>query len=278
MWTEHGTKWAMLLALVACVGACGAPDAGARDVFSASGEPDGMQPPAQPEPDRDACGLAGTVRDCDCGQATAGKQTCTQGGWGACACGADPAHTAAGAAGASGAAADASPRPAVADEPPPGVEFQWAERDPSQRVECEPGHYVGTFSCDLFIVTNDGMPAFELNGTIDMQLEQTMDGELLRIADGTFVSAAAVAIPAWGDIVGELDCSRGRFDGQIQNGRFSVALGLPIPFTEGIFEGDLSADYDAATASMNDGVWDMIGNLDGFPGSCAGTWSAMRAP
>jgi hypothetical protein len=48
--------------------------------------------------------------------------------------------------------------------------------------------------------TNDGMPAFELTGTIDMQLEQTMHREILRIADGTFVSAAAVAIPAWGDI------------------------------------------------------------------------------
>jgi hypothetical protein len=170
------------------------------------------------------------------------------------------------------------PASALEQEPPTGVVFDWPETDPDDVVECEPGHYVGMFSCPLYIVTQDGMPAFELTGTVDMQLEQTMDGELLRIADGTFVSAAAVAIPAWGDIVGELDCSRGRFEGRIENGRFSVALGIPIPFTEGVFEGELSADYDARQAAMHDGVWDMVGNLDGFPGSCAGSWSATRVP
>jgi len=133
------------------------------------------------------------------------------------------------------------------------------------------------FSCGPRIVTADGEPAFELSGTVDMHLEQTADGEILRIADGTFASARAVAIPAWADVVGELDCSTGRFAGRLENGQFSVALGLPIPFTQGTFMGDLSADYDPALQALDDGDWNMVGQLDGFPGSCMdGTWNAVR--
>lgn len=165
------------------------------------------------------------------------------------------------------------------EEPPTGVTFEWPETDPTNAVSCEPGRYVGMYSCALHIINMDGDAAFMLMGTVDMLLEESMDGEILRIADGKFFSASAGAIPAWGDIVGELDCSSGRFDGRLENGRFSVALGLPIPFTEGTFEGDLSADYNGDSMTLEDGLWDMAGQLDGFPGYCmGGTWSAMRVP
>jgi hypothetical protein len=180
-------------------------------------------------------------------------------------------------------AAEAEPRAtdpggAPQAEPPTGVSFDWPETDPGTAVQCMPGHYLGAFSCELRIIAEGGPAAFPLMGTIDLELRETADGELLRIANGTFVSAAAVAIPAWGDVVGELDCSTGRFEGELQNGKFSVALGIPVPFTEGTFMGPLSADYDAQTAELR-GDWNMIGELDGFPGSCTGgTWSVQLVP
>jgi hypothetical protein len=172
-------------------------------------------------------------------------------------------------------AADNTPAVDPAEQPPErtGVVFEWPETDPAAGGACKPGHYVGEFSCRLHIIATDGPGAFDLSGVIDMQLEQSADGELLRIRDGKFLSTAAAAIPVSADIVGELQCSRARFEGRLENGIFSVALGLPIPFTEGTFSGPLESDYDRDTAAMT-GLWNMVGELDGFPGSCMdGTWS-----
>jgi hypothetical protein len=81
------------------------------------------------------------------------------------------------------------------------------------------------------------------------------------------------------DIVGELNCSTSEFQGRLENGKFSVALGLPIPFTEGTFAGPLQSPYDMANAALSGGRWNMTGELDGFPGSCMdGTWSAHWVP
>jgi hypothetical protein len=162
---------------------------------------------------------------------------------------------------------------------PTGVMFTWPETNPDGGGLCKPGHYVGKFSCRLYIIETSGPGAFDLSGTVDMHLEQTMDGELLRIADGQFSSTAAGAIPAQADIVGELNCSQSKFEGSLQNGTFSVALGLPVPFTQGTFSGPLNADYDKSAAQMVNGVWNMMGQLDLFPGSCMnGTWSAQWVP
>jgi hypothetical protein len=160
-----------------------------------------------------------------------------------------------------------------------GVTFDWPETEPSSGgAGCKPGRYVGEYACRLYIIDTSGEGAFDVSGTIDMQLEQTPDGELLRIADGHFASATLAAIPMTADIVGELDCSSARFEGRLENGLFSVALGLPIPFTVGTFSGPLSSDYDRDAAAL-DGAWDMMGELDGFPGTCmGGSWSARWVP
>jgi hypothetical protein len=178
------------------------------------------------------------------------------------------------------ASAPVAATPAIDAAPSPpektGVIFDWPETDPSASRNCMPGRYVGEFSCRLFIVVSDGDGAFDVSGTIDMQLEQTADGELLRIAGGRFESATLAAIPMSADVVGELDCSTSRFEGRLENGVFSVALGLPIPFTEGTFSGPLGSEYDPATATLT-GTWDMMGELDGIPGTCMnGNWSAQR--
>jgi hypothetical protein len=128
----------------------------------------------------------------------------------------------------------------------------------------------------LYIVATNGPGAFDVSGTVDMQLEQSADGELLRIANGKFSSDTLAAIPVNADIVGELHCSTSEFDGQLENGTFSVALDLPVPFTQGTFSGPLSADYDKSAAQMDNGKWNMMGELDLVPGSCMdGTWSAQ---
>lgn len=160
-----------------------------------------------------------------------------------------------------------------------GVTFDWPETEPSTGgAGCKPGHYVGEYACRLYIIDTSGEGAFDVSGTIDMQLEQTPDGEFLRIADGHFASATLAAIPMTADIVGELDCSSARFEGRLENGLFSVALGLPIPFTVGTFSGPLSSDYDRDAAAL-DGAWEMMGELDGFPGTCmGGSWSAHWVP
>lgn len=205
--------------------------------------------------------------------------------------GTDAAGTAAagaagtGTAGTGAAGTGAAGIGAAPDDVPPaptGVVFDWPETVPSDSSApgaCKPGRYVGEYACRLYIVASEGDGAFDIFGTIDMQLEQTARGELLRIADGQLLGAAAAAIPMSADIVGELDCARSRFEARLENGWFSVALGLPIPFTDGTFSGPMTASYDKGTFAMNDGAWNMTGQLAGFPGSCMnGTWSAQWVP
>lgn len=155
-----------------------------------------------------------------------------------------------------------------------GVMFSWEETDPRKKVACKAGHYVGTYMCRLFIVVTEGEGAFDVSGTVDLVLEQSANGELFRVQNGKFNSATLAAIPVRADVLGELDCSAGKFDGRLERGVFSVALDLGIPFTEGMFSGPLTADYDQTTAALT-GTWNMQGELDGFPGSCMnGSWSA----
>lgn len=170
--------------------------------------------------------------------------------------------------------------PVPFSEPPPertGVTFDWKETDPNDRALCKPGHYVGEYMCRLFIITTDGEGAFNVSGTVDMQLEQSTEGELLHVKNGRFTSATLAAIPVTADILGELNCSASQFEGRLENGRFSVALGLGIPFTDGTFSGPLVGAYEPSTLALR-GTWDMKGELAGFPGSCMnGSWSVMWA-
>ena len=152
--------------------------------------------------------------------------------------------------------------------------LDWKETDPNTKTPCKPGHYVGEYMCRLFIIRMDGDGAFDVSGTVDMQLEQSTQGELLRVQNGKFTSATLAAIPVAAEIVGELNCSASKFEGRLENGTFSVALGLDIPFTQGTFSGPLTGDYEAGPSALS-GTWNMVGELDGFPGSCMNrSWSA----
>ena len=250
--------------------------------------------------------VRGSVQDCVCASGTRGLAMCIVSGYGTCSCVENAASAIApseptptgtgagtgtgandGAAGAAGgvpvmAGSAASQTGPPIDLVPPeahaptGVIFDWPETDPNNHSPaCKAGHYVGEYACRLYIGVMAGSGAFDVAGMIDLRLEQTPDGELLRIADGELIGAALAAIPMHADIVGELNCSDSRFDGRLENGTFSVALGLPVPFTEGTFSGPLTADYDHDAAQLVNGEWNMQGELDLVPGSCMnGTWSA----
>jgi hypothetical protein len=158
---------------------------------------------------------------------------------------------------------------------PTGVAFEWKETDPaSMRRPCKSGRYIGQYMCRLFIASMQGYGAFDVAGTVDLELHQSTEGELFRVQNGRFTSATLGAIPVAADIVGALDCSSLKFEGRLENGTFSVALGLDLPFTQGTFAGPLNASYDDRTLTLM-GTWDMVGELDGIPGSCMnGSWSA----
>ena len=71
--------------------------------------------------------------------------------------------------------------------------------------------------------------------------------------------------------------AQGKFGVRLENGVFSVALGLDMRFTQGTFSGPLVSDYDVMAAASVNRAWNMMGELDGFPGSCMnGSWSAQR--
>jgi hypothetical protein len=182
--------------------------------------------------------------------------------------------TAAATGGSAGSAPNVTPPPRPEKT---GVIFDWPDTmaGASPTPACKAGRYVGEYKCRLYIVATTGDGAFDVTGTIDMQLEQVTRGELLRVANGKFASATLAAIPMTADIVGELACSKSRFEGRLENGKFSVALGLPVPFTEGTFSGALTSDYDHDQSTLTEGAWDMEGELDLVPGSCKdGSWSA----
>jgi hypothetical protein len=219
------------------------------------------------------CGAPGQARVCGCAGGATGTQACAAGVWLPCACVPTPSAT-----NSLPTVMVAGSPAASAAEPAPqktGVTFDWPETAPGTAPPCKAGHYVGDYSCRLYIINTMGNGAFDVSGTIDMQLEQSAGGELLRVANGKFSGNSLAVIPLAADIVGELDCSAAKFTGRLDNGTFSVALGLGVPFTQGTFSGPLNSDYEPATAKLVNGLWNMMGELDGFPGTCMnGSWSA----
>src|ERR1019366_4823647 len=85
---------------------------------------------------------------------------------------------------------------------------------------------------------------------------------------GLFIAAAA-------DLSGTLDCSLGKFDGQLLNGEYGFNLGgMPAPDPNNKFQGPLNSDYNGTTATFVNGQWSM--NIAG-EGPCIGTWTASYA-
>jgi hypothetical protein len=149
---------------------------------------------------------------------------------------------------------------------------------------CQTGVYSGTFSCDFYMQPDAGIGNVPdsggvgpITGTLSFMLTQDvkMSGELSTTdtASGTFMASTGFFIAAQADLTGSLDCSQGKFSGNLVNGIFGLSLGggPPAPDPNNMFQGPLISNYDGTSSTFVDGQWSMY--IMGY-GSCIGTWTA----
>jgi len=151
----------------------------------------------------------------------------------------------------------------------------------NEDTNCKAGHYVGTFNGTYHSVAwGNGAPPLTISATasfgrpgLEFWLERiprdcqsdeefcpdfTVKGGKIRGHSNPFStgdeaaagsSAPTLAIRFEIDFGGNLDCSRGQFEGLLENGCYDLATLL---FR---FNGTAPAMYDAATSSFTDGMW-----------------------
>lgn len=257
--------------LACCLWGCGDPD----DTSTALEPEQGATPGS-------VCGVVNETRACSCMNGSSGAQACSAQGWTFCACSGAPSP--------SGMTSSPSPlgNPGDPSVTPPGnlradIVFDW-QRSEASSGSCEPGNYDGTFvglySSGLTFV-NAPIPVFAL-GTgltpgLNFTLEQTADGETLRIANGKMTGTADGLFPFNGSITGTLNCSTNRFEA-VLDGYYSLGVDGVGKFH---FKGPLLAVYDPATHTMTSGTWEVVEYdpkpvLPGAGGG--GTWSAGWKP
>jgi hypothetical protein len=149
----------------------------------------------------------------------------------------------------------------------PNVVFDWPESDPT--LVCLPGTYSGQFNCQMY--ASGSFPTAPVTGSVSFSLEQSGNGELLQIENGTLLGTAAAAAPIEfsADLVGELDCATDQFRADAMNGLFSDGLLL-----NGAFGGALEGTLDRANQTLV-GTWSL-----GIPlqPPCVGGFSVVRTP
>ncbi|HEX4479016.1 MAG TPA: hypothetical protein VH142_28225 [Polyangiaceae bacterium] len=160
--------------------------------------------------------------------------------------------------------------------PDPGL-FNWPETNPDGGGEqlCKPGHYVGTYQCDIRFpagfpgATADASSGFMVSGPVDLELDQGQDGEFLDVSGGTLKSTAVGILQLGATVVGKLDCLNGLFDGSLQDGTVSIP---PFP-SGGSFTGPMAASFSATGPGLS-GTWTLIGGPQFGGTTCTGPWSA----
>jgi hypothetical protein len=242
-----------------------------------------LPPAEQGAPPGSVCGVVNATQACSC-SSSSGAQSCTANGWTFCGC----SSAGVGMGGMPGAALPGGGTAGTSLVTPAGnlradIVFDWPRTEPSSG-SCEPGNYEGTFvglyASGLTFV-NAPIPVFAL-GTgltpgLNFTLEQTADGETLRIANGKMTGTADGAFPFLGTITGTLNCKTNVFDAEL-DGHYSLGL-------DGIgqwhFKGPLLAKYDPGTHTMTGGTW-KVTEYDPppvVPGAGGeGTWSAGWLP
>ncbi|HEX4473694.1 MAG TPA: hypothetical protein VH142_01380 [Polyangiaceae bacterium] len=151
----------------------------------------------------------------------------------------------------------------VFSNPPvdPTIQFNWPVDNPSPSLTCEPGHYAGTFTgFYASYLTFVGVP-IPVAGNVDLRLDQSSNGEFYTITDGTVQGTVDVILAQYKcDIVGTLDCAQKKLvNGRLENCTYCVGVFLGdsgiCGGVEGHFAGPLTADYDAANQSFENGLW-----------------------
>lgn len=162
--------------------------------------------------------------------------------------------------------AAASPRPDLDRN----ATFDWPETAPGDGSLCQPGTYVGTFTCvyaDLGIT---------LEGPVTLQFEKSMDGEFLDLADAKLDGVGGV-FGFSAQLAGRLDCTTLQFSAEVTTGVYGV--GFPDLPPSGTFTGTLQGALDRDTAQL-EGEWALLSDLAAISssGDCVGPWTAGLKP
>jgi len=200
-----------------------------------------------------SCATPNQTQACMC-DSSAGRQVCTQAGWGECECDGVNVDLTAGQAGHAG--------PAPAGNLRTDINFDWQETS-AAAGPCQAGEYVGTFECQF-----ESMPVMPM-GPVTMRLEASADGEFLEVRDG-IIDAQTMGPMLHADLEGQLDCTNRRFEARMLNGMAAIIPGLPF----NTFEGTLSGDYEPTTATIT-GEWHIVTSQGWM---CPGTWSVALTP
>ena len=155
--------------------------------------------------------------------------------------------------------------PADLPVPDPNVIFEWPETDPAARGACEPGLYIGQFSCAWRDPQNP-LSNVEVLGPVSFTLRESQNGEFLEIADGRIDGTAFILMPFSAELIGNLDCVTDSFQGQAVNGISLITT----------FAGTLGGDLDRPTQTLR-GDWSFTPDV-APTGSCDGPWWAARQP
>ena len=163
--------------------------------------------------------------------------------------------------------------PTVHKTPPgPSMMLDWDEATGGKPVNCEPGHYVGTFMCDL--ATAD-LGTAHISGPVELTLQQSKNGEFLEISDAHISGFALLFLNFQATLAGRLECTTRKLSAMAVNG--AVGLGsadlLPVLGFSGQLNGEL-----ATGGELLSGTWSFPVTLpDGSQlGTCVGPWTATR--
>lgn len=216
-----------------------------------------------------SCATVNATQACGCGNQFSGRQVCTGGGWSMCECD--------GAGGGSLTGSGGTAAPGVLDHSgdPLGnarsdINFDW-ERKEGPEGPCEPGVYVGPYTCD-YVMMGAQPPGLAVAGTVTITLARSeADGELLLVEDGELAGDAFFLIAFTSKLEGELTCANDTFHADAIDGMISVG---------GVFEGQLDGTLNRATSTLSGDwsltVYDMAGGMEN--GTCIGTWTAVLQP
>jgi len=163
--------------------------------------------------------------------------------------------------------------PTVRKTPPnPNIMFDWQEAAPGKPQNCAPGHYVGTFTCDL---RTQDLGTAHIMGPVELTLAESQNGEFLEISDARISGYALLFLNFKATLAGRLECTTRKLDAMAIDG--AVGLGsaelLPVLGFSGQLSGELSAAGDVLS-----GTWSFPVTLgDGSQlGTCIGPWTATR--
>jgi hypothetical protein len=165
----------------------------------------------------------------------------------------------------------------------PSILFNWSVDNSSPPLSCEAGRYTGAFTgfyaSGLTVV---GVP-IPVAGDVNLTLDQSANGEFYTISNGRITGTADGILAQYScDLSGTLDCTAKKLENGIIDCNYCVGVfagdsGICLGI-EGHFIGPLTADYDAANQSFENGTWKGKEGADAGVFGGSGNWTAAYGP